>query len=604
MFGTYERFNLVRAVYGRNGSNTYIVEDFYKSRMLRLGNNWTNESIIDSEMKKGTEFLFDIKLTAHGVPTKYSYFADEGSLKLESAGNAKAEIVLTDRSLIRIRGKNAGLRLELRSTSGNSARACRGVYVLPDGSGWEGEFGRYGKLFFKSITGNCLVTSVFDEVKNEYSLVRVDFLPDSTTGLFEAAVHDYRDRIEPFGGYEDFDETVEKNRLDFAAFGKLFRKPAFGYEEMAKYAIWTIWSNRTRAIGTFTQPYILFQNALSSVVMPWHQSYHAMAMLNDPKEAWRQICVMFLSQDERTGRLPIMQAYGSPPTSGIQPAFQGFALDYLFRKIGDDFIAEDEADRMYPKMAAWAGFWTTYRNAGFGDDVVGLDSPHDSGWDDCSMFSDGFPAVDPCANAFLVLLMEGIARIAKKSRSYTDKYDGWMTRAKKLTDTIINEYWDGERFVTKVRGKPVDSLSLAGYQPIMLGKRLPQSIIDKVAEKLVTEGQWLTEIGLASESMQSKLVTFGLGSFACGRVVGPQNVILTVGLEAAGKQKEAELIARRFCDLVKREGIMLGYSPYNYFKHNGEKAPQQIPPYHCDGWPWSPWTAACFLTMVTGIIGE
>jgi glycogen debranching enzyme len=197
--------------------------------------------------------------------------------------------------------------------------------------------------------------------------------------------------------------------------------------------------------------------------------------------------------------------------------------------------------------------------------------------------------------------MEAVARIAKKSVSFRDKHDEWMARAKRLTDTIINEYWAGEKFVAKVKGKPVDSLSLANYQPIILGKRLPQHIIDKVAEKLTIQDHWLTGIGLASESMQSERATFGI-SFVCGRVVGPMNMILTVGLQAAGKQKEADMIARRFCDHMKREGIILGFAPYNYYKHNGAKADQQIPPIATDGWPWSSWSANSFLTMVTGVI--
>jgi hypothetical protein len=596
MFGTYEKFNLVRCAFARNSSNTYIQEDFYKHGMLRLGNNWAADPVIS------TDYLFDMKLTIGGTPVKYSYFADEGSLTMD-AGESQVEIALTDRSHFRIRGINAGLRLELRSASGHGAAACQGICALPDGSGWEGEFGRFGKLFFKALSGNYSVTSVFDDEKNAYSLVRIDFMPDITTGEFEAAVHDYRDALLPYGEYEDFDELVESNRADFATFSKVYNAPAPGYEEVAKYARWVVWSHRTKAIGCFKEPTILFQNACLTTAAPWQQSYNAMAMLSDPKEAWRLICVWFNYQNERTGCLPGFMGYNSPANSGFQPAFQGFALDWLFRTVGDDFITEAEAERMYPKMAKWADYWTTYHNAGFGDDVLALHSPHEAGWDDSSLFQDGFPTVDPCAITFQILMMEAVARLAKKSSSYNNKHDEWMLRAKKLLDTLIKEYWDGEKFTAKVKGKPVDSLSLANYQPIILGKRLPQNIIDKVAEKLTIEGQWLTDIGLASESMMSERATFGI-SFVCGRVVGPQNMILTVGLQAAGKQKEADMIARRYCDLNKREGIILGYAPLNYYKHNGAKAAQQIPPTFMDGGPWGAWSANCVLTMATAIIGK
>ncbi|MDR0819800.1 MAG: hypothetical protein LBN43_09560 [Oscillospiraceae bacterium] len=595
MFGTYERFNLVRGAFARNGSNTYIQEDYYKHGILRLGNNFTGDPVNTSD------FLFDLKLTINGAPVKYSYFADEGSVVLKGHG-AKVEIALTTRSHIRIRGENAGLRLELRSAVGGEARACRGIYALPDGSGWEGDFGRFGKLFFKAISGNYNVTAVFDDEKNQYTTLRVDFLPDATTGEFEGAIHDYQNKLLPYCEYEDFDELVEDNREDFTAFSKIYNAPAAGYEEMTKYAIWTVWSHRAKVIGFIKEPAILFQNSWSATAMPWQQSYNAMPMLADPKEAWRQVCVHFNYQDERTGRVNSGVNYSSPAMAGMQPAFQGFALDYIYRKVGDDFISPEEAERMFPKMAAWVNYWTTYRNAGRGDDVTALRSPHESGWDDASIFKDGFPAIEPNTMAFLVLLMEAVARLGKKSGK-PDEYDKWMARAKKLTDTIVNEFWDGEKFVTKVKGKSVDSQSLACYQPIILGKRLPQNIIDKVAEKVTEEGALLTDIGVASESAQSPTATYGV-SFVCGRVVGPQNMIITVGLQAAGKQKEADLIARRFCDQASREGIILGYAPYNYYKHNGEKAAQQVPPHPADGWPWSSWSANSFLTMATGIIGK
>jgi len=308
---------------------------------------------------------------------------------------------------------------------------------------------------------------------------------------------------------------------------------------------------------------------------------------------------MFLYQDQRTGRLPGMMTYNSPLT-GMQAPFQGFALDFIVQHIGDDFITEESAVKMFPKFAKWANYWTTYKSAGRGDDVTALVSPHESGWDDASMFRDGFPTTDPCNLAFLVLLFESVARLARKA-GYADEDKAWTARAEKLTKVLVEEHWDGEKFFGTVRGKKVESYGIPNYQPIILGKRLPQEIIDKCAEKLTTEGELLTEIGLASESMTSELVTFGI-SFVCGRVVAPQNMILTVGLKSAGKDKEAALIARRFCDKVKDEGIILGFAPYDYYPLTGKKADMQVPPIATDGWPWTTWCANTFLTMATYIV--
>ncbi|MDR3209353.1 MAG: hypothetical protein LBT36_01820 [Oscillospiraceae bacterium] len=598
MFGTFERFNLVRAAFGRNGSNTFVAEDFNRAGQLILGNNYRGDALNTSD------FLFDLKLLINGTPVKYTYFADEGSIKL-THGAVSAEIALTARQHFRVKGRGAGLRLELRSASGGGARALGGIFSLPDASGWEGSFGRFGKLKFVSVAGAYTVAAPYDDAKGQYASLRIDFVPDAQSGEFDAAVHDYQDAIRPFGEYECFDALVADNRRDFAEFAAIYRDPLPEYAEISKYAKWTVWSHRSAPIGTFKQPHILFQNAWSCAAAPWQQSYNAMPMLQNPAEAWRQICLMFLYQNERTGQVPNMITYGGAPADGMQPAFQGFALDFILRNVGDGFITESEAARMYPKMAKWVNYWTTYRSAHseLGEDVTFVTSPHESGWDDSSMFQDGFPAIEPNTLAFLVLLMECVGLLGKKSGKPEAEVAEWYARAQKLTDILVTKFWNGEKFITYNKsGGVVDAPSLACYQAIILGKRLPREIIDKVAEKLTEDGQWLTEIGLASENVNSPFATFGI-SFVCGRVVGPQNMILTVGLQNAGKQAEAELIARRFCDHVAREGVVLGYAPYNYHKRDGSLAEQQSANSMMDGWPWSSWTANCFLTMSTAVIG-
>jgi hypothetical protein len=604
MFGTYEKFDLVRAPYARRGSVIYLYEDFYKRGLLRLGMHKSGDMI------SGTDFLFDIAMTKNGADVAYTYFADAGSLKL-SSGDAFVEFAITDRQHLRIRGRGAGARLTLASTNPapppspeserglepSSARALRGVYSKPRG-GVEADFGRYGRVFIKALAGAFHCDAPYNENGRCESLT-YNLLPSAETGEFDAAFHEYDgEEIYPFGWYEPFDKLVADNIEDFESFKRGYRPVAKGYEETASYAVWTIWSHRVNPRGYIKSPAMILHHQWAIVAASWQQSYNAMPMQRDLKEAWRLICSLFDYQDERTGRLPGMLAY-SGAVAGMQPPFQGFALEFLIRNVGEDVIPTEDCARMYPKFAKWINYWATYRSAGVGD-VTAIQSPHESGWDDASNFKDGFPASDPNTMAFLVLLMECTARLARGAGLERDA-DKWDARAAKLTKTIVEDFWDGEKFVTKVKGEPVDSMSLACYQPIILGKRLPRKIINKVAEQLMKPGEWLTEMGLASESMRSPLVTFGI-SFVCGRVVAPQNMIISVGLQAAGKQKEAEEIARRYCDQVKKEGIILGFAPYDHFPLTGEPAPDQPRPFATDGWPWNSWCANCFMTMASSVL--
>ncbi|MDR0819006.1 MAG: hypothetical protein LBN43_05500 [Oscillospiraceae bacterium] len=599
MLGTHEKFNLLRSPYPRGGSAFYLYEDFY-ARLLRL----TNFKSMD--MNNSSDFIFDLKLTQNGMPVKYDYTADAGSIKLTGETGGAVEIVLTNRDHLRIRGTNAGLRLELRGAiDGRGAAAVEGVYPLPNGSGTEAIFGKYGKIMFKALTGSLVIDAPYNYAKGAYDEFVVNLLPDTQSGGFDAALHEYVNEYIEYPNYEPFDELISENNADFAEWKKKYPPVAKGYEETAEYAQWVVWSHRTKVTGGFSSNMILFHYQWLAGAASWQQSYAAMPLQNDPYEAWKLICAMFDYQDKRTGRINSMAIFDmEPATSGggnhHQAPFQGFALDFLIRRCGDAFLTPAECIRMYPKFAKWANFWTTYRSADRGDDLIALTTPHQSGWDDASNFHKGFPTSSPDVIAFLVILFEACSRLAKGAGEDAAA-DDWTVRSKKLLDILINEFWDGEKFITRKDGEVVDSMSLACYQPILLGDRLPREIIDKIAAKITDESEFLSPVGLASESLKSPIINFER-NFVLGKVVAPANMILSVGLSLAGKTKEADLIARRFCDKVKKEGIILGFVPVDTYPLTGEKVPVFNEPNAGDGWPWNTWSANCFLIMASSVI--
>ena len=109
MFGTNQKFNLIRATFARRGSSQFIIEDFHNPGQLRLGNFRGGAPHLMSD------FLFDIKPLINNTPAKYTYVSDEASLKIKTkTGSAEIEFALTDCGYLRVRGVGAGLRLELR----------------------------------------------------------------------------------------------------------------------------------------------------------------------------------------------------------------------------------------------------------------------------------------------------------------------------------------------------------------------------------------------------------------------------------------------------------------------------------------------------------
>lgn len=597
-FGKGQKFDLVQCPYGRHGSGLYLYED-YEQPIIHMAN------FKASSLMSGSDFIFDLQVLQRDKSVRYSYYADEGSLKMTQYGDAHGcvEAVLTYYNYARFRG-NCGFRIVLNPLPAkDGAVACKGVFKFLDNSGVEADFGEYGRMYFRAIHGELSVNAEFDYAIGRYKSFAIEIQADDETGRFDLAVHENLTGANHYSDdYKPFDELISENRSDLAEFKKNYTQVAKGYEDTAEYAMWLIWSHRVKPEGYYKTPMILMHLQYLNACASWQQSYNAMPMQRNPREAWRQICSLFEHQDEETGKLPGMLFYSG--AGAMQSPFQGFALDFVIRQCGDSFLTEAECKKMYPKFSKWIEFWVKYRSAKQGDDVVAVTTQHDSGWDDATIFKNGFPVSTPDIAALLIVLMECTARLARGAGD-TEGEESWKARADRLLDTLINDFWDGEKFAAIKKGeKLTDSMSFVNYQAILLGDRLPPHIIDKIAEKLTAEGEFLSPIGLCTESMKSPLCTWG-HSFVRGRVIVAVNMILSVGLHLAGKKKEASMIARRICDKIKQDGMILGFAPpYSHYPLTGAKVELDVPPLVTDPWPWNTWAANCFLTMAASVIED
>ena len=601
MFGTGEKFDLTHAVYCREGSAFFLIENWY-SHLLQLS-SYKPGAWMDSNA-----FLFSLLASDGQRQLDYTYHGDPGSITLTTM-KGQIEIIFTYNEYARVISHD-GLCLSLRAdpykpqTHLNAAGACHGACTLPDGT-TEVTYGTYGKLRFRPLKGKVELEWGFD-AKGTMNALSIKMLPDES-GELDFAIHEAMIEFESLP--ETYPDPAELRQDGFDRYesfvNRVYLPPAKGYEQLYKYATHTSWARRTKpgAGGIYEHPMMLMHYEYLGEAFAWQQSYHAMSMLNDPEEAWRMICVLFDHQNPVTGQLPGNVGFLTR-NAGIQPPIQGFALDWLIDKCGDSFLTEEECARMFPKFAKWVDFWVTYRSAGRGDDVTMIDSPNDSGWDDATIFKDGFPTINPDLMAFMIDLLEMTGRLAEGCGK-KEEAASYKARSQQLLQTLLDEFWDGDKFVTLHNGKPVDSLSIASYQPILLGKRLPQKIIDRIAEQLTEEGNFLTDIGLASESLRSTDVNYGTSTFVHGRVVAPVQLFMCAGLNLAGKKKEAAMIARRFCNVSQEKGCILGFPPLtDKYAATGKPIYIAPGPVASDGWPWSGWNSCNCLTLMTCIIPE
>ena len=129
-----------------------------------------------------------------------------------------------------------------------------------------------------------------------------------------------------------------------------------------------------------------------------------------------------------------------------------------------------------------------------------------------------------------------------------EEIDGWYHKSKALLDRMIEKMWDGEHFVAlkQYTHEPVFSGSNMHYIPLVLGKRLPQNIIDKMTADLMVEGKLLSPYGLASENMDSDVFEVTGVKMGCGVISPPGQLFILAGMWEAGKKAEAKMIIDRY----------------------------------------------------------
>jgi glycogen debranching enzyme len=189
--------------------------------------------------------------------------------------------------------------------------------------------------------------------------------------------------------------------------------------------------------------------------------------------------------------------------------------------------------------------------------------------------------------------MEAASRLAEKLGKKTEA-GRWMADSKTLLEKILKNFWNGEKFICRIAGtnEIVDTESIAMYQPLILGNRLPAEVIEKMAAKLGDPAHFLTKEGLASESRQSPFYTIGT-SFMLGRILSYVQLILVTGLYNSGKKDLAKKIAGIYCDFTLKAGLVAMVRNDDLPAND----PLAIVKPSVPGNGWSSWSSAIFLVL-------
>lgn len=347
-------------------------------------------------------------------------------------------------------------------------------------------------------------------------------------------------------------------------------------------AAYITWSCLVPAEGELHLPAMYMSKNWMTNIWSWDHCFNALALGKlQPELAWQQMAVIFTAQHD-SGRLPdfINDRYAywrftKPPVHG-----------WTFARLRQ-WAPESYGPGRRQQVRQWLARQTQSWMAGSINGLPCYDHGNDAGWDNSTVFLEGTPLHSPDLASFLILQMEELAVLATLEQDEVDARH-WQEQATTLQQALLTQLWDGERFVARhaIGGEVVaGGDSLITFTPLLLGERLPLAIRQGLLAGLRQNGRFITEHGLATESLTSRHYT--PDGYWRGPIWAPTMALMVDALRRCGEQGFAQQLARGFTRMANRSGMA-----ENYDACSGEGLRD----------PAFTWTSSVFLLLGHGLL--
>ena len=342
---------------------------------------------------------------------------------------------------------------------------------------------------------------------------------------------------------DTFDACLAERRAAFA--GWLSALPPApdtlkGARELAGYVMY---SGVVAPAGLFKRPAMLMSKNWMDNVWSWDHVFNALALAPGHSAlAWDQWLLM-ADQQDRHGAYP--DAYNDEYAvyNFAKPPVHGWAVLELLKRGSEDART---LETVYDSLARWTRWWLEHRVLP-GETLPYYLHGNDSGWDNSTAFDSGVPLMTPDLSAFLILQLDALDLLAHTLNKTEDR---WSLEADRLTEALLNE-WQDDHFVAKhADGRRVYSKSLLYHLPVVLAKRLPQTVLNALAKNI--EG-FLTDYGLATELPSSK--KYRPDGYWRGPVWAPSTYLVYRGCKESGFGGLARRVAEGFCRACNESGF-------------------------------------------------
>ena len=521
--------------------------------------------------------FFHLALMKNGRELPYTYQATPVELRL-TAGEGTVSLVFSDPDTVVFEADGVDFSLLPAKAFSNFQWKTPRFFTLLDYHG-------HGIHFFRAAPGTRLASHLTDAVQGPISYCadrprQVDFThPRHRAG---GAFRFGRFESEWSSALPSLSASRKAAARSFEAW--MSKMPAVlpEHEEAARTAWMLPYLNTVPVESTLTRRTIYCSKFWMNATWSWDNCFHALEVAGaDPELAWHQL-LLFADHQAPNGQMADSISDLQAKFAYVKPPIFGWTVLRLLEKTGlkvsKKYIAE-----LYEPICRQTGWWFNLRDTD-GDGMCEYHHGNDSGWDNSTMFDQGYPTEGSDLAAHLVLQLESLSRIAR-ILGRKKEAAAWQKRADRQLSALLAQGVEKNRFFSPLNGRKSAAAcnSLLNYIPMELGSRLP----DKIRRALVTDlspgGPFLTEFGLATESPKSK--KYNPDGYWRGPIWAPSTYLIFDGLVDCGETELATTIAERFCNLcIQSPGF---WENYDALTGKGLRCPSYS------------WTAAVFILLAS-----
>ncbi|MRJ47195.1 amylo-alpha-1,6-glucosidase [Fundicoccus ignavus] len=399
------------------------------------------------------------------------------------------------------------------------------------------------------LTGVVNVDAPWKIVGNER--ISLTLMPDS-----ELHMVNYRVVLREEKSVISFEDSQVKLQDNYQIWRNKMPTSHERYQESHELATYLLWANTVSQDGLLTHDITYMSKNWMQNIWSWDNCFNAILLAEQyPALAYQQLEV-FIDHQDTSGAYPdfINDKYVS--YNCVKPPIHAWAYQKMM-SINNYFCEPARLSVIYDSFVANTNFWLNYRME---DGLPYYTHGNDSGWDNASIFHEGFPVTAPDLSAYLIQQMDILASMAQELGKL-DESSNWQRQADDLFDRFLPAFnVDGQlrAFHTYSKELVKSTSSAMLYLPIVIAYRLDKKLSSSLVQQLLSRFE--CRYGLATEEATSPM--FKGDGYWLGPIWAPETYIFVDALNRAGYQEAAYRISEKFCEAALIGGLAENYNPH------------------------------------------